>query len=149
MPLPTFQANNTPHSPACVRSRLKYALCASSRRVFDASVKALRARTAGGVSAYSRPPHLPACVRSRLKYQKAAGRFKTCPPLFGTPAGNRTRNGPLGGGCYIHLTTEARSLFLLLFYYKFPKKANTLPTVNKILLKSRAEKSAREIFLLD
>ena len=27
--------------------------------------------------------------------------------LFGTPAGNRTRNGPLGGGCYIHLTTEA------------------------------------------
>ena len=27
--------------------------------------------------------------------------------LLGTPAGNRTRNGPLGGGCYIHLTTEA------------------------------------------
>ena len=26
--------------------------------------------------------------------------------LDGTPAGNRTRNGPLGGGCYIHLTTE-------------------------------------------
>ena len=35
------------------------------------------------------------------------------PPLhlagatFGTPGGNRTHNGPLGGGCYIHLTTEA------------------------------------------
>lgn len=29
----------------------------------------------------------------------------------GTPAGNRTRNGPLGGGCYIHLTTEACILF--------------------------------------
>ena len=26
---------------------------------------------------------------------------------FGTPGGNRTHNGPLGGGCYIHLTTEA------------------------------------------
>lgn len=25
----------------------------------------------------------------------------------GTPGGNRTHNGPLGGGCYIHLTTEA------------------------------------------
>ena len=27
--------------------------------------------------------------------------------FFGTPGGNRTHNGPLGGGCYIHLTTEA------------------------------------------
>ena len=27
----------------------------------------------------------------------------------GTPGGNRTHNGPLGGGCYIHLTTEAYS----------------------------------------
>ena len=27
----------------------------------------------------------------------------------GTPGGNRTHNGPLGGGCYIHLTTEACS----------------------------------------
>ncbi len=26
--------------------------------------------------------------------------------LDGTPGGNRTHNGPLGGGCYIHLTTE-------------------------------------------
>ena len=26
---------------------------------------------------------------------------------YGTPGGNRTHNGPLGGGCYIHLTTEA------------------------------------------
>ena len=25
----------------------------------------------------------------------------------GTPGGNRTHNGPLGGGCYLHLTTEA------------------------------------------
>ena len=25
----------------------------------------------------------------------------------GTPGGNRANNGPLGGGCYIHLTTEA------------------------------------------
>ena len=25
----------------------------------------------------------------------------------GTPGGNRTHNGPLGGGCYIHVTTEA------------------------------------------
>ena len=32
--------------------------------------------------------------------------------LFGTPAGNRTRNCPLGGGCYIHLTTEAHLLKL-------------------------------------
>ena len=32
--------------------------------------------------------------------------------FFGTPAGNRTRNGPLGGGCYIHLTTEAYLLKL-------------------------------------
>ena len=27
--------------------------------------------------------------------------------ICGTPGGNRTHNGPLGGGCYIHLTTEA------------------------------------------
>ena len=27
--------------------------------------------------------------------------------LFGTPCENRTHNGPLGGGCYIHLTKEA------------------------------------------
>ena len=27
---------------------------------------------------------------------------------LGTPGGNRTHNGPLGGGCYIHLTTEAK-----------------------------------------
>ena len=26
---------------------------------------------------------------------------------FGTPCGNRTHNGPLGGDCYIHLTKEA------------------------------------------
>lgn len=30
----------------------------------------------------------------------------------GTPGGNRTHNGPLGGGCYIHLTTEAYSILL-------------------------------------
>ena len=27
--------------------------------------------------------------------------------LRGTPCRNRTYNGPLGGGCYIHLTKEA------------------------------------------
>ena len=32
---------------------------------------------------------------------------------FGTPCGNRTHNGPLGGGCYIHLTKEANIKFLL------------------------------------
>ncbi len=32
--------------------------------------------------------------------------------LFGTPCGNRTHNGPLGGGCYIHLTKEARRKIL-------------------------------------
>ena len=31
----------------------------------------------------------------------------------GTPGGNRTHNGPLGGGCYIHLTTEADLTSLL------------------------------------
>ena len=30
--------------------------------------------------------------------------------FFGTPGGNRTHNGPLGVGCYIHLTTGAYSL---------------------------------------
>ena len=30
----------------------------------------------------------------------------------GTPGGNRTHNGPLGGGCYIHLTTEVFILIL-------------------------------------
>ena len=30
----------------------------------------------------------------------------------GTPGGNRTHNGPLGGGCYIHLTTEAYWILL-------------------------------------
>ena len=32
--------------------------------------------------------------------------------LFGTPDENRTHNCPLGGDCYIHLTTEA-----LLFFF--------------------------------
>lgn len=36
--------------------------------------------------------------------------------LFGTPGGNRTHNGPLGGGCYIHLTTEA---YKVLMYQRF------------------------------
>ena len=30
--------------------------------------------------------------------------------LFGTPAGNRTRNGPLGGGCYIQERPLRRGL---------------------------------------
>ena len=33
----------------------------------------------------------------------------------GTPGENRTHNGPLGGGCYIHLTTSAYSI-LAIFY---------------------------------
>ena len=32
-----------------------------------------------------------------------------------TPGGNRTHNCPLGGGCYIHLTTDA--YFHSLYYY--------------------------------
>ena len=31
--------------------------------------------------------------------------------FFGTPDENRTHNCPLGGGCYIHLTTEAYLIF--------------------------------------
>ena len=48
----------------------------------------------------------------RLKQQKVLDETRTfCFALknavHGTPGGNRTHNGPLGGGCYIHLTTEA------------------------------------------
>ena len=44
--------------------------------------------------------------RPRREYK----RDRVCvsiPGENGTPGGNRTHNGPLGGGCYIHLTTEA------------------------------------------
>ena len=41
---------------------------------------------------------------NRFKQKKAT---RGCSILFGTPCGNRTHNGPLGGGCYIHLTKEA------------------------------------------
>ena len=39
-----------------------------------------------------------------VKYQNNTPHKAGC--CFGTPGGNRTHNGPLGGGCYIHLTTE-------------------------------------------
>ena len=47
------------------------------------------------------------------RFQSPTGDHKKGALLFakclkdGTPGGNRTHNGPLGGGCYIHLTTEA------------------------------------------
>ena len=51
--------------------------------------------------------------------------------LFGTPDGNRTHNGPLGGDCYIHLTTEAymcafRTAEIIAF---FTVISNELPSV--------------------
>ena len=44
---------------------------------------------------------------AHIKYKTQAKLFGSACVLFGTPGGNRTHNGPLGGGCYIHLTTEA------------------------------------------
>lgn len=51
--------------------------------------------------------------------------------IFGTPDGNRTHNGPLGGDCYIHLTTEAyiydfRTAEIIAF---FTVISNELPSV--------------------
>ena len=40
---------------------------------------------------------------------------------FGTPCGNRTHNGPLGGDCYIHLTKEAKRINLFLIPKIIPK----------------------------
>ena len=44
------------------------------------------------------PIRFPPLVRKKRSREDCA---------FGTPGGNRTHNCPLGGGCYIHLTTEA------------------------------------------
>ena len=55
---------------------------------------------------------------------------------FGTPGGNRTHNGPLGGGCYIHLTTEAFSGFSYANY----KQAH-MPLGNAIILQHSHKKS--------
>ena len=49
---------------------------------------------------------LNADLNDNKKRPMSIGRF------FGTPCGNRTHNGPLGGGCYIHLTKEALSVNL-------------------------------------
>ena len=38
---------------------------------------------------------------------------------FGTPDENRTHNCPLGGDCYIHLTTEAYLTLTFLLYSFF------------------------------
>ena len=61
----------------------------------------------------TRSPRLSVGLRPRanprvhFRNEIAKGRWAKAHLPFGTPAGNRTRNGPLGGGCYIHLTTEA------------------------------------------
>ena len=36
--------------------------------------------------------------------------------FYGTPCGNRTHNGPLGGDCYIHITKEAKRINIFYFY---------------------------------
>ena len=70
-----------------------------------------------------------------LKYQKHTPcKSKGC--AFGTPGGNRTHNGPLGGGCYIHLTTEAFSGFSYANY----KQAH-MPLGNAIILQHSHKKS--------
>ena len=51
------------------------------------------------------PPSIPAVLFCAYANKKSPCILRTF--LFGTPGGNRTHNGPLGGGCYIHLTTEA------------------------------------------
>ena len=53
------------------------------------------------------PPSIPAVLFCAYANKKSPCILRTF--LFGTPGGNRTHNGPLGGGCYIHLTTEAYS----------------------------------------
>ena len=44
----------------------------------------------------------------QISRKKLPNEIKISFGSFGTPGGNRTHNGPLGGGCYIHLTTEAK-----------------------------------------
>ena len=63
------------------------------------------------------PPSISAvlfCAYANKKARIFYGLF-----LFGTPGGNRTHNGPLGGGCYIHLTTEA---YWILISRRFPPR---------------------------
>lgn len=56
-------------------------------------------------------------IADTVRFHKAHGKLATMMTVnvasrFGViqPGGNRTHNGPLGGGCYIHLTTEAYSI---------------------------------------
>ncbi len=51
---------------------------------------------------------------------------------FGTPGGNRTHNGPLGGGCYIHLTTEAYFIRLCQFARRYPSDHALVPIPSEI-----------------
>ena len=59
------------------------------------------------VAALLVPPQAVGRTAGLLPHRKPNKKEPKGSFLFGTPAGNRTRNGPLGGGCYIHLTTEA------------------------------------------
>ena len=63
------------------------------------------------------PPSIPAVLFCAYANKKSPHILRTF--LFGTPGGNRTHNGPLGGGCYIHLTTEA---YKVLMYQRFPPR---------------------------
>ena len=63
------------------------------------------------------PPSIPAVLFCAYANKKSPHILRTF--LFGTPGGNRTHNGPLGGGCYIHLTTEA---YKVLIYQRFPPR---------------------------
>ena len=49
---------------------------------------------------------------------------------FGTPGENRTHNGPLGGGCYIHLTTEAYATAFII--HQSISKSNTFKKNKKL-----------------
>ena len=77
----------------------------------------LRAAPSCATFGVGRTAALRAAGPPLLKYQKCTP-CKSKGRIFGTPGGNRTHNGPLGGGCYIHLTTEA-------CFPRDPRRGNT------------------------